>query len=150
MSGACFPSESVTEGHPDKLCDAFSDALVGAYLRQDPLARVAAECAVSTGIVFASVKQRSLGAVDVPRVVREVIADVGYDAPDFNPRDCTVMTSISEVEPPPHVARSEELMRTTVRPGGRLHPLTVFGYACDHTADVLPFRSSSPIVLPAG
>ena len=81
-----FTSESVTEGHPDKLCDRMSDAIVGRYLVHDPAARVTAECAVSTGIVFVSVKLRTRAHVDVPLLVREVIRRTGYTAGELDAR----------------------------------------------------------------
>jgi S-adenosylmethionine synthetase len=92
-----FTSESVSAGHPDKLCDQISDALVGHYLRQDPFASVVAECAVSTGILFVSVKVAADAVVDIPNTAREIILDVGYDHGSFNGRTCTVMTSLSEM-----------------------------------------------------
>lgn len=134
-----FTSESVTRGHPDKLCDTISDAVVARYLRQDPLARVTVESAVSTGIVFVAAKLRTEAVVDVPRVVREVVADVGYDSEEFNPRDCTVMTSLSEVREADRIPRLESEM--TDEEVSRIvadTPITVFGYACDHTPALLP------------
>ena len=93
-----FSSESVTAGHPDKLCDQISDAIVDRYLRQDPRARVVAECAISTGILFVSIKARSSATVDAPAAARELLSHVGYTADGgFDPRTCTVMTSIHEL-----------------------------------------------------
>src|SRR5687768_7707470 len=87
-----FTSESVTDGHPDKLCDQVSDALVDRFLQQDPFSRVIAECAVSTGILFIAARFASSASIDIPEVARQVIHQIGYDQPDFNARDCTVMT----------------------------------------------------------
>lgn len=141
-----FSSESVTEGHPDKLCDRMSDAIVGRYLRLDPRARVVAECAVSTGIVFVSVRARSEGpAVDVADLVRGVIRRVGYEGPRFDADRCTVMTNHAElahaarggerVEPP---LDDEEIDAITAQ-----DQATVFGFACRQTPAMMPL----PIVL---
>lgn len=133
-----FTSESVTEGHPDKLCDQISDALVGHYLRQDRLARVVAECAVSTGILFVSVKADSAAMVDIPNTAREVILDVGYDRGSFNGRSCTVMTNLSESQK--DYARVDEttLSEAALDQLVAQENVTLFGYACTHTPMLLP------------
>ena len=97
-----FTSESVTEGHPDKLCDQVSDALLDRFLQQDPFSRIVAECAVSKGILFIAARFASVGSVDIPEVARQVIAQIGYEHTDFNARDCTVMTSLMELPSPPY------------------------------------------------
>jgi S-adenosylmethionine synthetase len=131
-----FTSESVTAGHPDKLCDQISDALVGHFLWQDPRARVVAECAVSTGILFVSLKAGAAATVDIPNTAREVILDVGYDRGSFNGRTCTVMTS-----------QTDEPSNTRVSTGSQADPeyglvaqenVTLFGYACTQTPALLP------------
>lgn len=137
MSHYVFTSESVTEGHPDKLCDRISDAVVGHYLLRDPGARVVAECAVSTGIVFVSVKLRSRASVNVTEVARDVIRRTGYRGPDFDARSCTVMTSLNEVA-------VNGGPRIPVPEGGDLESMTaedqatLFGFACTHTPALLP------------
>jgi S-adenosylmethionine synthetase len=73
-----FTSESVTEGHPDKVCDQISDAILDAILTQDPKARVAAECAASTGLVLVIGEITSRASVDIQEIARRVIADIGY------------------------------------------------------------------------
>jgi S-adenosylmethionine synthetase len=137
-----FSSESVTEGHPDKLCDRISDALVGQYLRRDPLARVTAECAVSTGILFVAVRLAADATVDVPFVAREVIRDIGYERDGmntFNARDCTVMTTLSEFDRSPldgldeSAMSSDDLDRVVAR-----DQVTVFGFACTRTPSFMP------------
>jgi S-adenosylmethionine synthetase len=134
-----FSSESVTEGHPDKLCDRISDALVGQYLRRDRLARVNVECAVSTGILFVAVKAVSPVAVDIPFAAREVIRAVGYDRDGFNARDCTVMTSISEPDTALDMRVDEEALSSEDLDAIPAHDqVTVFGFACRHTESLMP------------
>jgi S-adenosylmethionine synthetase len=150
MAETVFTSESVTEGHPDKLCDQISDAVVDCALRQAPGERVVAECAVSTAIVFLAVHLDGHASVDVPSLARDVIRDIGYDQPDFDWRTCTVMTSLAAgalYEEPSRVARLEaeaaaadadeaadiDLERLVAR-----DQATVFGYACDQSAVLLP------------
>jgi S-adenosylmethionine synthetase len=130
-----FTSESVTSGHPDKLCDQISDAIVDRYLAEDPTSRVIAECAVASGILFLAVHFASRAKVDLPEVARAVIEDVGYVGEGFNARDCTIMTTLQELPAP--------------LPDGRLNAadpdrvmaqqsVTVFGFACNHTPTMLP------------
>jgi len=105
-----FFSESVTEGHPDKLCDQISDAIVDQFLQQDPGSAIVAECAVSTGIVFIAARFASDAVVDFSQVARRVIAEVGYEQPDFNPRTCTVVTSLKELPAEPRFRRHADPM----------------------------------------
>ncbi|MBI2861400.1 MAG: methionine adenosyltransferase, partial [Chloroflexi bacterium] len=96
-----FTSESVTEGHPDKLCDQISDAVLDAILAQDPLARVACECAVTTGLAVVMGEITTSCYVDMPSVVRATIEEVGYTRAKygFDAQTCGVMTSIKEQSP---------------------------------------------------
>ncbi len=134
-----FFSESVTEGHPDKLCDQISDAIVDRFLQLDPSSAIVAECAVSTGIIFIAARFASDAVMDVSQVARRVIGDIGYDQPDFNPRTCSVVTSLKEL---PREARlplderrmsAEDLDRTPVR-----NAVTAFGFACNQTPSLMP------------
>jgi S-adenosylmethionine synthetase len=127
-----FTSESVTAGHPDKLCDQISDALIGNYLRQDSQARIVAECAVSTGILFVSLKAATSAGVDIPRVAREVILDVGYDRGSFDGRTCTVMINQTE-EPASAVGQEDALFGLVAQEN-----VSLFGYACTQTPVLLP------------
>jgi S-adenosylmethionine synthetase len=125
-----FFSRSVTEGHPDKLCDAVSDAIVGQYLRQDPEAVVSAECTVSNGILFVAVRFGSSAVVDVPHVARNVVDEIGYSAEeDFDPKAATVLTTFSEIAAPGGGKKTALSVTDQV---------TVFGYACDHTDCLMP------------
>lgn len=139
QSDFVFSSEAVTRGHPDKMCDQISDRIVAGYLRHDPDAQVAAEAALSTGIVFSSVRFSSRVPVDTASLVREAIADAGYAEGRFNARTCTVMSSHIEHE------------RTRVAPSSligasdaaidRLVPaeqVSAFGFACNHTTELMP------------
>jgi S-adenosylmethionine synthetase len=133
-----FVSESVTEGHPDKLCDQISDAILDQFLREDPFARAIIECAVSTGVVFIDARYRSSAVVDIPHVTRHVIAQVGYDQKDFNPKTTSIMTSLNELtsdEPRPD---ERSLSEAGIDAISARHPATVFGYACTQTPAYLP------------
>jgi S-adenosylmethionine synthetase len=133
-----FVSESVTEGHPDKLCDQISDAVLDEFLREDPLARAIIECAVSTGIVFIAARYRSTAIVDIPLVARQVISQVGYDQKDFNAKTSSIMTSLDELADESPVRDESQLSETEIDAITARHPATVFGYACTQTAACLP------------
>ena len=134
-----FTSESVTEGHPDKLCDIISDAVVDHYLQKDPYAKVIAECAVSTAIVFIAARFASAAHMDFANVARQVISQVGYDQHAFNAKTCSIVTSLKEFpqeerRPVDERAMSdEEIERVPVK-----NQVTVFGFACDQTASFMP------------
>ena len=94
-----FTSESVTEGHPDKICDQISDAVLDAFLKNDPNARVACEVSVTTGLTLVAGEITSSSAyVDIPSIVRNTIRDIGYIKADygFDYKTCAVLTSIDE------------------------------------------------------
>jgi S-adenosylmethionine synthetase len=135
-----FSSESVTAGHPDKLCDQISDAIVDAHLAQDPQARVVAECAVSTGILFLSVKCRSKARIDASACARDVLRAVGYsNERGFDGRTCTIMTNLHEQPDDGRSGLDEEdldeagMDRVTAR-----DQATLFGFACLDTDDGMP------------
>src|SRR5689334_9918243 len=95
-----FSSESVTRGHPDKLCDQISDKIAAGYLKKDPNARVVAEAAMSTGIVFTSTRFWSRFGVDASALAREAITEAGYLEGKFKARTCTIMSSLIESSSP--------------------------------------------------
>ncbi len=134
-----FTSESVTEGHPDKLCDQISDAIIDRFLQQDPLSRVVAECAVSTGILFIASRFASRASIDIPETARQVINQVGYEQKDFNAKDCTIMTSFTELPGSQYQPRDEtalddeEIEEITAK-----NVANAFGFACTHTPAMLP------------
>ena len=98
MAKYLFTSESVTEGHPDKICDQISDAVLDAILEQDPYGRVACETAVTTGMVMVMGEISTHCYVDIPKIAREVIREIGYDRAKygFDCDTCGVITSIDE------------------------------------------------------
>lgn len=134
-----FISESVTEGHPDKLCDQISDALVDHFLQQDPFSRVIAECAVSTAIVFIAARFESNAIVDFPYIARQVINQIGYDQHAFNGKTCSIVTSLKELPSDEYCClderelSEEEMDNIPVR-----NQVTVFGFACNQTASFMP------------
>ena len=134
-----FTSESVTEGYPDKLCDQISDAIVDRFLQQDPRARVIAECAASTAILFVAARFDARASVDFPAVARMVIDQVGYDQPAFNGKTCSIVTSLKELPTDgywrfdeQHLAE-EEIDRIPVK-----NQVNVFGFACNQTPALMP------------
>jgi S-adenosylmethionine synthetase len=134
-----FTSESVTEGHPDKLCDQISDAFVDRILQRDPYARVVAECAISNAIVFIAARFDSPASVDFPYIAREVIDQIGYTHSQFNAKTCSVVTSLREMPADAYsrfdekALTDEEIDRVVAR-----NQVTVFGFACTQTPAFMP------------
>ena len=134
-----FTSESVTEGHPDKLCDVISDAIVDHYLQKDPYTKIIAECAVSTAIVFIAARFAADIHVDFANVARQVINQVGYDQQAFNAKTCSIVTSLKEFPQDERrfvderTMTDDEIERVPVK-----NQVTVFGFACDQTAAFMP------------
>ncbi|AXH95094.1 methionine adenosyltransferase [Ornithinimicrobium avium] len=141
-----FTSESVTEGHPDKICDQISDGILDELLRQDPRSRVAVETLVTTGLVHVAGEVRTSGYADIPRIVRQTILDIGYDNSHkgFDGRTCGVQVSIGEQSSDIAVgvdtalaSRGEEAPDPYDVQGAGDQGL-MFGYACDDTPELMP------------
>ncbi len=132
---APFTSESVTEGHPDKLADQISDAILDAILAKDPLARVAAETAVTTGLVLVAGEITTDCYVDIPRIIRSTVREVGYTRAKFgfDAETCGVLVSIDEQSP--DIAQGVDV-------GGAGDSGMMFGYACDETPELMPLPIS--------
>ena len=135
-----FTSESVTRGHPDKICDQVSDAIVDHFLKQDPDARIIAECAVSSGVMFISTHYASSAAsLDVTDIARRTIREIGYPREVFDADDCTILTSIKDHSESDYMPMDLDAMNDkAIGEVTARQQTSVFGYACDHTEDLLP------------
>ena len=140
MKNRVFTSESVTEGHPDKICDQISDAVLDAILAQDPMDRVACETATTTGMVLVMGEITTNAKIDIPAIVRNTVNRIGYNDPayGFDGNTCAVLTSIDKQSPDIAQGVDNAYDASADEKIGAGDQGMMFGYACDETEELMP------------
>ena len=140
MKNRVFTSESVTEGHPDKICDQISDAVLDAIMAQDPAGRVACETTATTGMVMVMGEINTTAKIDIPSIVRNTVNRIGYDDPayGFDGHTCAVLTTIDKQSPDIAQGVNNAYDASADEKIGAGDQGMMFGYACDETAELMP------------